>query len=266
MRAANQDVEMVRAPEMLVLGDPLWPGTIRRAAATYDDSALIEEQVSPQVDQPSTAAMTYEQVTAARRARGAGQPPVLNFGTPDFSRPRAAGDQLALRDVNSGTSQAGAAPLEAAPRSGLANVGRMQVQRGSDDLVSNEALPVAYQVEDNAGAFEVQQVTAVDTVPQRIVQTDDTTLYFSDSVPVYLRHTPKGQGGCYLEYDFGLDGHRSILGNAGYWLEAPAFGGIALHWSGDDKLKLDFSHANVPGCELPAKLDLRRDGRTWVTR
>lgn len=266
MRSATDAVEMVRAPEMLVLGDPLWPGTIGRAALSYDDPAQVRQPISQEAHQPREAAVTYEEITAARRARGAGEPPVLNWGKPDFSRPRAPEDQLALRDANPSTSQAGPAPLKAAPRAGLAVVNETRVDYGSSEKAMEESLPVAYQVEDKGGAFEVQQVTAGDTIPQRIVQTDDTTLYFSDAVPVYLRHTPKGQGGCYLEYDFGLDGHRSILGNAGYWLEAPAFGGVALHWSGDDHLKLDLSHASVPGCELPSKLDLKRNGRIWETR
>ncbi len=266
LRSANEAVEMVRAPELLILGDPLWPGSIGRAAVSYGDPVPVAQASAQHPGQPNAAAMTYGQITAARRARGAGDPPALNFGTPDFSRPREPGDQLALRDRKSSESQAGPASLREAPRSGLATVTAMHVDRTSAEAASDEGLPVAYQVEDKSGAFEVQQVTATETMPQRIVQTDETTLYFSGGVPVYLRHTPKGQGGCYLEYDFGLDGHRTILGNAGYWLEAPAFGGVALHWAGQDHLKLDLSHASVPGCQLPAELNLHRSGRNWEAR
>ena len=266
MRPSNDAVEMVRAPELLVLGDPLWPSAIGRAAVSYDAPASVSRGFSQEVEQPQPTAITYEQITAARRARGAGQPPVLNYGKPDFTRPRAPGDQLALPGTYRSNSQAGPAPLKAAPRSGLTAVSGMRDDHTSWVSASDEALPAAYQVNGKKGAIEVQQAMADETIPQRIVQTDDTTLYFSNSVPVYLRHTPSGRGGCYLEYDFGLDGHRSILGTAGYWLEAPAFGGVALHWASKNHLRLDFSHARVPGCELPAKLDLHRNGRIWETR
>ncbi|MFT4604472.1 MAG: hypothetical protein ACI9W4_001203 [Rhodothermales bacterium] len=266
MQAASEAVEMVRAPELLVLGDPLWPISIARAAVSYDDAAFVARATKQAEVQTQSPAMTYEQVTAARRARGAGQPPILNLGKPDFSRPRSAGEQLELRDTSPYASQVGPAPIEAAPRAGMATVPAKRIDRASAEVATDEALPVAYQVEDKSEAFQVQQVSAADATRQRIVNTDETTLYFSDGFPVYLRHTPAGQGGCYLEFDFGLDGHRSILGNGGYWLEAPTFGGVALHSSGDDRMKLDLTHATVPGCDLPEKLDLRKNGRNWEAR
>lgn len=127
-------------------------------------------------------------------------------------------------------------------------------------------LPAAYRVTETEPAFEIQQVSASDPMPLRIVQTEEVTLYFSNGAPVFLRVAPSTGGGCFLEYDYGLDGHQTVTDEGVFWMEAPNRGRAAVTVPTNDRIELNLRQAQAPNCELPESLSLYRNGRTWIVR
>ncbi|NNE69211.1 MAG: hypothetical protein HKN29_02480 [Rhodothermales bacterium] len=232
--AAPTSVEMVRAPAGHVLGDPLWPGLTAREAAP----PAIMAEPAPAM-QAQEVVPVSERIAAARQTRGSSAPPPIPFYSESFR------ERLAARVAS---RPAWVAPVESA------------------DL-DDGGLPQAYRIAETEPAFQIQQASgALDPMPLRIVQTSEVTLYFSEGAPVFLRVAPDSGGGCFLEFDYGLDGHRSVSDEGVYWLEMPNAGRAGVTVPSDSLVELNLSEARVGGCPLPDRLSLHRSGRVWSVR
>lgn len=296
--ARPTSVEMVGAPQGYVMRDPLWPGIIAREAAppviapsrelvygnAYGSEEDSHEEASLQLIPLS------ERIAAARQASGAAAPPETTFRTGAL-RARLAARAAARAAERPVMAEIAVAETEAAvrpepyvaaeqpeaylaaerPEAYVATVepeAYVAAQPPEPYVAAEDegGLPAAYRVTDTEPAFEIQQVSVSDPMPLRIVQTGEVTLYFSDGAPVFLRVAPLAGGGCFLEYDYGLDGHQTVTDEGVFWMEAPDRGRVAVTVPTNDRIELNLRQARARNCELPETLSLYRNGRAWIVR
>jgi hypothetical protein len=109
---------------------------------------------------------------------------------------------------------------------------------GLPSVYQDQAEPIAIMPDDGR-------------VPLRIIRGGDFVVYYSARVPVYLRYrNPSSPIACTLEYDAGLNGHRSEVAAGSSWLIGPEFGRIGLSQPSEINIRLDLTKVTIPGCVL----------------
>ncbi|MBO6576903.1 MAG: hypothetical protein JJ896_15965 [Rhodothermales bacterium] len=232
--AVSGEREIYIPASSMVWLDPLWPVTASRTHVAYAAPALR----APVTIQPDVRLASS----------GISDRPLLSGPDPVAGPP----GRIRYRDDVVPT-------FETASLDGEIEIFEPSPEQWVDDA----ALPRAYQVSDPVEALtEPAFGDSAPVIDTRIVQAPGFTQYYSDGVPVYLRYD--AGDGCLLEYDYGLDGHRSeSIGEADAALIAPEWGRVWVRHRGYARVDLDLTQVDLEGCTLPREITLVRSGRVW---
>ncbi|MFT5144472.1 MAG: hypothetical protein ACI84D_003108 [Thalassolituus oleivorans] len=242
---------------------------------------IARAEAARRIAQADAARPSMAQVEAARASAATAEPARASPATAEPMRTndgraeamQAIADQAnAVRALRA--SRAEEAQRRLAASTTADEVGRRVVERRIEPIYPGAATRSfeISSVDDVGGLPSVYQTPAEPRrmlpddgdVPLRIIHGGDFLVYYSAGMPVYLRYkNPASPMACALEYDAGINGHRSEVSLGSSWLYGPEFGRIGLSQRTENNLRLDLTQVTIPGCVLGSPSWTQID-RVWT--